>query len=159
MSASSTVGAVTRLQRELREFLQQEFEGISAFPRDDDIFAWTASILGSIGTAYEGLEFRVGIQFPPDYPFRPPVVTFLTPCYHPNVEAKAGGYVCLDILREQWSAVLSLSTVLVSLQSLLSEPNCDSPLNQEAAELWRKGDKAAYRERVMSFHEIGNGSK
>jgi ubiquitin-conjugating enzyme E2 C len=156
-SESPSAAAVIRLQRELREFLQHDSDGsISAFPREDDIFQWTASIQGSGATAYEGLEYRLNIQFPPDYPFRPPAVTFVTPCYHPNVEPKVGGYVCLDILREQWSAVLSLSSVLVSLQSLLSEPNCASPLNQEAAEAWRKGNMAAYRERVLTYHALGS---
>ncbi len=154
-SLTPSAAAVTRLQRELREFLQQDSDGsISAFPQDDDIFTWSALITGSTGTMYEGLEYRLGIRFPPDYPFRPPVVTFSTPCFHPNVEAKVNGFVCLDILREQWSSVLSLSSVLVSLQSLLNEPNCASPLNQEAADMWRRGDLVVYREKVLNYHAL-----
>jgi ubiquitin-conjugating enzyme E2 C len=150
-----SAAAVTRLQRELREFLQHDSDGsISAFPQDDDIFSWSALIAGSAGTMYEGLEYRLCIRFPHDYPFRAPVVAFQTPCFHPNVEAKVNGFVCLDILREQWSAVLSLSSVLVSLQSLLNEPNCASPLNQEAADMWRRGDMVVYREKVLSYHAL-----
>ncbi|KAG8964975.1 Ubiquitin-conjugating enzyme E2 11 [Tulasnella sp. 419] len=83
---------------------------------------------------YEGLAFKISISFPHNYPYTAPVIRFTTPCFHPNVSM--AGDICLDILKEKWSAVYSVQTVLVSLQSLLGEPNNDSPLNTEAAELW-----------------------
>jgi ubiquitin-conjugating enzyme E2 C len=61
-------------------------------------------------------------------------VKFVTPCFHPNVDEH--GNICLDILKEKWSAAYSVTTVLISLQSLLGEPNNESPLNNVAAELW-----------------------
>lgn len=59
---------------------------------------------------------------------------FETPCFHPNVDQS--GYICLDILKENWSAVYNVQSILLSIQSLLGEPNPDSPLNAQAAQLW-----------------------
>ncbi len=58
---------------------------------------------------------------------------FETSCFHPNVDQH--GNICLDILKEKWSAAYSVRTVLLSIQSLLGEPNNDSPLNAYAAKV------------------------
>jgi len=80
------------------------------------------------------LEYRLKITFPSDYPYSAPTIKFVTPCFHPNVDEH--GNICLDILKEKWSAAYSVRTVLVSLQSLLGDPNNESPLNIQAAGLW-----------------------
>lgn len=108
--------------------------GISAFPDGDSLFFWVGTIAGADGTVYEGMTFKVSLQFKGNYPFEPPVVRFESPCFHPNVDKY--GNICLDILKERWSAAYSVRTVLLSLQSLLGEPNNESPLNTQAAELW-----------------------
>lgn len=68
-----------------------------------------------------------------DYPFKAPLVKFETACFHPNVDQH--GNICLDILKEKWSALYTVRTVLLSIQSLLGEPNNDSPLNAYAAKV------------------------
>ena len=69
-----------------------------------------------------------------DYPLKSPSVRFETACFHPNVDQH--GNICLDILKEKWSAAYSVRTVLLSIQSLLGEPNNDSPLNAYAAKVF-----------------------
>ena len=83
---------------------------------------------------YEGLTYKLSLAFPNDYPFKSPTVKFETPCFHPNVDQF--GNICLDILKEKWSAVYNVRTILLSIQSLLGEPNNQSPLNAQAAQLW-----------------------
>lgn len=83
---------------------------------------------------YEGLKYKLSLSFPSDYPFSAPTVRFETPCFHPNVDTQ--GNICLDILKEEWSAAYNVRTILLSIRSLLGEPNNHSPLNQEAAQLW-----------------------
>lgn len=107
---------------------------VSAFPEGDNLFSWVAQITGGSGTLYEGLKYKLSLSFPSRYPYAPPTVKFVTPCYHPNVDKH--GNICLDILKEKWSALYDVRTILLSIQSLLAEPNNDSPLNVEAAELW-----------------------
>ena len=107
---------------------------VSAFPDGDNLFNWVAQIVGGTSTVYEGLRYKLSLSFPSRYPYVPPTVKFLTPCYHPNVDTS--GNICLDILKEKWSALYDVRTILLSIQSLLGEPNNDSPLNVEAAELW-----------------------
>lgn len=106
----------------------------SAFPEGDNLFEWAGTIHGSPSTVYEGLKYRLSIKFPSNYPYAAPTIRFVTPCFHPNVDEH--GNICLDILKEKWSAAYSVRTVLLSLQSLLGEPNNDSPLNVHAANLW-----------------------
>ena len=78
-----------------------------------------------------------------DYPFKAPLVKFETACFHPNVDQY--GNICLDILKDKWSAAYSVRTVLLSIQSLLGEPNNDSPLNAYAAKVSLAHAAAAQR--------------
>lgn len=67
---------------------------------------------------YEGLRYRLALKFPNNYPYAAPTVTFITPCFHPNVDEH--GNICLDILKENWSALYDVRTILLSIQSLLA---------------------------------------
>ena len=125
--------------------------GVSAFPAGDSLFAWTGTIAGPVGTAYEGLTDRLALAFPPDYPFTPPAVRFDCPCFHPNVDA--AGAICLDILQDKWSAAFSVRTVLLSLQSLLQDANTASPLNAYAAQLWASPEE--YRALLLAKQAAG----
>jgi ubiquitin-conjugating enzyme E2 C len=96
--------------------------GISAFPSSaSSLLRWTATLTGPPDTPYKGLTFKLTLEFPADYPYSPPHILFRTPIYHPNVDFS--GRICLDILKDKWSAVMNVQGVLVSLQSLLGEPN------------------------------------
>jgi len=97
--------------------------------------------MGPEGTPYQGGVFNVKIQFPPDYPFKPPKVSFLTKVYHPNINSN--GSICLDILKEQWSPALTVSKVLLSICSLLSDANPDDPLVPDIAHIY-KTDRKKY---------------
>ncbi|KAI7776862.1 Ubiquitin-conjugating enzyme E2 11 [Diaporthe eres] len=139
-----------RLQTELMQLMTSPAPGISAFPgADGDLTKWHATINGVDDTPYAGLVFKLSFNFPADYPYKAPEVLFRTPIYHPNVDFS--GRICLDILKSKWSAAYNIRTVLLSLQSLLGEPNNDSPLNAEAAELWDK-DPEEFKRKVTARH-------
>lgn len=95
--------------------------GISAFPQDGNLLSWTGTIKGPEDTYYDGLTFKLSLEFPSNYPMSPPTVLFTTPMFHPNVDMS--GRICLDILKDKWSAVYNVQSILLSLQSLLGEPN------------------------------------
>eukprot|EP00730_Choanoeca_flexa_P009766 TRINITY_DN131_c0_g2_i1.p1 TRINITY_DN131_c0_g2~~TRINITY_DN131_c0_g2_i1.p1 ORF type:complete len:161 (+),score=34.95 TRINITY_DN131_c0_g2_i1:97-579(+) len=153
MSATRSEGqAAKRLQKELMDLMMNANSSdlISAFPEDDNLFSWRASLVGAKDTPYDGLHYDLQLTFPADYPIKAPTVKFLTACYHPNVDDH--GNICLDILQDNWAASLEIRTVLLSVQAMLGDPNNDSPLNEHAAHLWSHRDefvarvKATYEE-------------
>uniref|UniRef100_A0A674IS88 Ubiquitin conjugating enzyme E2 C n=1 Tax=Terrapene triunguis TaxID=2587831 RepID=A0A674IS88_9SAUR len=97
---------------------------------------------------YEALRYKLSLEFPDGYPYNAPTVKFLTPCYHPNVDTQ--GNICLDILKDKWSALYDVRTILLSIQSLLGEPNVESPLNTHAAELWK--NQAAFKKYLQETY-------
>ncbi|XP_014242381.1 ubiquitin-conjugating enzyme E2 C [Cimex lectularius] len=142
-----------RLQTELRNLMLAGPKGVTAFPEGDTIFKWVGTIEGPKGTVFEGFSYKVTLQFENGYPFTPPVVKMKTPCFHPNIDL--AGNICLDILKDCWSALFDVSTILISLQSLLGEPNVDSPLNTTAAAMWT--DQKQYRKYLLANY--GDGRK
>ena len=128
-----------RLQSELMKLMMSGDQNATAFPQGDNLFEWVGTITGAPGTVYEGLTYKLSLHFPSDYPFHAPTIKFTTPIFHPNVDTH--GNICLDILKDKWSAAYSVETILVSLRSLLGEPNNDSPLNGYAAQLWDSQDE------------------
>ncbi|XP_012294654.2 ubiquitin-conjugating enzyme E2 D4 isoform X2 [Aotus nancymaae] len=105
------------------------------------VFHWQATIMGPNDSPYQGGVFFLTIHFPTDYPFKPPKVAFTTKIYHPNINSN--GSICLDILRSQWSPALTVSKVLLSICSLLCDPNPDDPLVPEIAHTY-KADREKY---------------
>ena len=118
--ANPSQSITKRLQTELMNMMMDAPPGTSAFPDCDNMLNWTATVRGVAGTVYADLEYKLSLQFPSDYPFSAPIVKFKTPCFHPNVDEF--GNICLDILKEKWSACYNVSTVLLSIQSLLGTP-------------------------------------
>ncbi|QSL66623.1 hypothetical protein MERGE_001006 [Pneumocystis wakefieldiae] len=140
-----------RLQSELMALMMSDIPGISAFPDSDSNFLhWAGTIVGPVGTYYESLTFKISMHFPLNYPYSAPTITFISPMWHPNVDMS--GNICLDILKDKWSAVYNVQTILLSLQSLLGEPNNASPLNAQAAELWAK-DPVEYKRLLMQRYK------
>lgn len=112
---------------------------------------WNAVIFGPEGTIWDGGIFRLSMVFSEDYPNKAPVVKFLTKLFHPNVYAD--GAICLDILQNQWSPIYDVAAVLTSIQSLLSDPNPNSPANSEAARLFVE-DRREYNRRVKAAVQL-----
>lgn len=119
-------------------------DGITAAPiNQSNLFEWQAIILGPDQTSYEGGIYELTLSIPCDYPIKPPKVRFKTEIFHPNIYTN--GDICIDILQNQWSEVMSIEKILLSIRSLLNEPNEKSPANPEAALL--------YKEHRHEFHQ------
>lgn len=131
--------ALRRINHELQEINksnQTDHQNIifSVAPVGSDLFKWNGFIFGPQGSPYQNGIFRIEITFPNNYPFRPPHIVFQTRICHPNISVT--GAICLDILKDKWSPVLTISKVLMSISSLLTDPNPYDPLNHDAAELY-----------------------
>ncbi|ORX95751.1 ubiquitin-conjugating enzyme, partial [Basidiobolus meristosporus CBS 931.73] len=115
-----------RIQKELAEISLDPPCNCSAGPKGDNLFEWMSTITGPAGSPYEGGVFFLDIQFPLDYPFKPPKITFRTKIYHCNIDSQ--GHICLDVLKDNWSPALTISKVLLSICSLLTDANPLDPL-------------------------------
>eukprot|EP01087_Luapelamoeba_hula_P025338 TRINITY_DN9_c0_g1_i2.p1 TRINITY_DN9_c0_g1~~TRINITY_DN9_c0_g1_i2.p1 ORF type:complete len:155 (-),score=12.65 TRINITY_DN9_c0_g1_i2:52-516(-) len=90
------------------------------------------------------------LEFTEEYPNKPPKVAFESKMFHPNVYAD--GSICLDILQNQWSPIYDIAAILTSIQSLLYDPNPNSPANSEAARLYQE-NKREYNRKVKEIVE------
>lgn len=140
--------SLKRIQKEATDIARSAPEGCSAAPRGEDLLHWDAMIIGPGDSPFHGGIFRLAIDFPSNYPFKPPVVTFKTKIYHPNINA-AGG-ICVDILKDKWSPALNVGMILLSILSLLTDANPDSPLEPAIASLYRD-NRAAYDETAREW--------
>lgn len=127
--------------------LKYEFANLSKIPNvamnpeivDSNSSIWKVILKGPKDTPYEGGHFKIQININSDHPFKPPRIVFLTKIYHPNISEN--GHICIDILKDAWSPALTISKVLLSISSLLNEPNPDDPLIQEIADLFLNNKK------------------
>lgn len=127
--------AAKRILRELNDIEANPPGNCSAGPIDgSNLFLWQGTIIGPEGSPYEGGLFKLRIEFPTDYPFKPPMVTFVTKVYHPNINS-AGG-ICISILKDEWVPSLTIGKVLLSISSLLTDPNPRDPLVPEIAQVY-----------------------
>ena len=133
--------SIKRIQKELLDLNRDPPFGCSGGPVNDDLCQWKATIIGPEGSVYQGGVFILTIKFPPDYPYKPPKIKFVTKIFHPNINA--AGEICLDILKDQWSPALSISKVLLSICSLLDDPYPKDPLVPGIADLYL-GDREKY---------------
>ncbi|KAM4049506.1 ubiquitin-conjugating enzyme E2 K [Anomaloglossus baeobatrachus] len=144
--------AAQRIRREFKEVLKSEETSknqIKVELVDENFSELRGEIAGPPDTPYEGGRYQLEIKIPETYPFNPPKVRFITKIWHPNISSVTGA-ICLDILKDQWAAAMTLRTVLLSLQALLAAAEPDDPqdavvanqykLNQEmfkqTARLW-----------------------
>jgi ubiquitin-conjugating enzyme E2 H len=111
------------------------------------------NVKGPKGTIYEKGKWKIRIEFPQQYPFKSPCVSFYTKIYHPNVEYNSGA-ICLDALNTNWTPSYDITNIIeVFIPQLLSYPNPDDPFNIEASDLLKK-DKDLFAKKVIQIIEL-----
>ncbi|KAE8315045.1 ubiquitin-conjugating enzyme/RWD-like protein [Aspergillus transmontanensis] len=126
--------ALKRIEKELADLQEEDSSSYSVGPTGDNMYQWQGTITGPEESPYSGGVFYIAIAFPTDYPFGPPKVSFTTKIYHPNINGN--GTIGLDILKGQWGPHLTISKVLQSIYSMLTEPHLDNPLVPDIAHIY-----------------------
>ncbi|KAI8073811.1 ubiquitin-conjugating enzyme/RWD-like protein [Gongronella butleri] len=105
--------------------------GIVCYPIEDNLEHLEAYLDGPSGSPYEGGQFQLDIVLPERYPFEPPRIKYNTPIYHPNIDDQ--GRICADVLKSSgaWRPSMTLSTTLMSLHTLMADPNPEDPLDAD----------------------------
>jgi len=143
------------LRRQLAELNKSPIEGFSAgLVEESDIYKWEVMVIGPPDTLYEGGFFKAILTFPKEYPLKPPKLKFISDIWHPNIEKS--GEVCISILHdpgedkygyerpeERWLPIHTVATIMMSVISMLADPNDESPANLDAAK--------EYRENLVEF--------
>mmetsp|Transcript_25529 Transcript_25529/g.82262 ORF Transcript_25529/g.82262 Transcript_25529/m.82262 type:complete len:156 (-) Transcript_25529:1066-1533(-) len=132
-----------RLMRELSAAHRNADSDVFLVADEHDLYNWQAWIRGPRDTPFEGGVFELRIVCPKEYPMAPPSMTFRTRVFHPNVHFKTGE-ICVDFLKQSWTPTWDLLSACRAVASLLGEPEPDSPLNCDAGNLLRHGDKLGY---------------
>jgi len=138
------MAATRRLQKELQEIRKSGIKYFRDIQVDEsNILLWQGLIIPDTAPYNKG-AFRIEMIFPPEYPFKPPKVTFKTKIYHPNVDEK--GQVCLPIISaEHWKPATRTDQVIESLSQLVNEPEPDHPLRADLAEEYTKDKKKFFK--------------
>ncbi|CAF1611045.1 unnamed protein product [Adineta ricciae] len=142
-------GSLRILKNEFDDLMRNPPEGFLVQPDQSDFFTWNVGIFGAPNTLFAGGYYKATLKFPLDYPYRPPKFKFLSDIWHPNVYLD--GQICISILHEpgedersgekaceRWSAVQNVRSILLSIISMLNEPNISSPANIDASIDYRK---------------------
>lgn len=150
MAQQPTSSALRALALEFKSLQEEPVEGFRVkLINEDNLFEWEVAIFGPPHTLYEAGYFKAHVKFPPDYPYSPPSIRFLTKVWHPNVYEN--GDLCISILHppiddpqsgelpcERWNPTQNVRTILLSVISLLNEPNTFSPANVDASVMYRR---------------------
>ncbi|XP_062963171.1 ubiquitin-conjugating enzyme E2 U isoform X2 [Cynocephalus volans] len=133
------------LERDFNELKQNNFKGITALPVSEDLMKWEAEIEGLQNSIWKGLVFQLTINFTREYNCVPPVVKFITIPFHPNVDPHTG-QPCIDFLdnADKWNKRYTLSSILLALQVMLSNPVLENPVNLDAARILMS-DESMYK--------------
>ena len=100
--------------------MNSRYEGLCAAPRDDNILEWYGYIFGPVNTVFEDGTFKIKLLFSENYPNKPPIITFITEMFHPNIYAD--GRICLNILDKNWTSTQHIGTILLSIQVIIVRP-------------------------------------
>lgn len=140
--------SIKRLQSELKQFIKDPNYFFSVCPKDNNFYMWDVILIGPPDTPFDGAVIKAVLDFPQNYPNSPPKFKFITDLYHPNVYVD--GKVCISILNEgvdkyeyesvseRWNPSHSVNSILMSILSMISSPNFESPANVDASKLWRE---------------------
>lgn len=134
-----------RIMRDLHVLYKSNSDSLFATPLENDILTWVSIIYGPKNTDYENGTFCLILQFSENYPQTPPSVRFISTMFHPNIYTD--GRLCLDILNNKWTPTYDAFSILMCIQSLLSDPNSNSPANVEAADIFEQNIEL-YKKRV-----------
>ena len=157
MSSSRVPQHIQRIQKEFVELIKSPLDYASAGPISEaDMTKWSATLSGPEDSPYQGGVFKLSIVFPREYPYKPPKCRFVTKIFHSNISGS--GQICLDILKDQWSPVLTIPKVLLSILSLLTDPEPTDPLSPEIAELYLRDKKEHDRQAALWTHDFAMGT-
>ncbi len=149
-----------RLQSEYKQILNEPNYFYSISPEENNFMIWNFLLIGPYDTIFEGAVFKGKLIFPKEYPNRPPQLTFISDIYHPNIYKD--GKVCISILHEgedefgyedsseRWSPTHTVNSIMMSIVSMLPDPNLESPANIDAGKLWRDNYKE-YKNIIYRF--------
>ncbi|KAL5015880.1 hypothetical protein ScPMuIL_005469 [Solemya velum] len=138
------MAATRRLQKELADLRKAESKAFRNIQVDDSNILLWQGLLVPDSQPYNKGAFRIQIDFPAEYPFKPPKISFRTRIYHPNIDER--GQVCLPIISpENWKPATKTDQVIQALIALVNDPEPEHPLRGDLAEEYSKDKKKFFK--------------
>ena len=142
---------LTRLKNELNRIAEDQKDnkndsGFNVWTLNEQLTEWEGVLLGPADTIYAKGKFPFRISIPEEYPCKAPIIYFTARIYHPNISEAyqmtnslgmlegIRSDICIDILKDQWSPALSITSILLSTRNLFNDPNFKDPLNMRAVD-------------------------
>jgi len=157
--------AIKRLQFELNQNNKDPNYFYSIDPDKKNFLKWNIIIIGPDESIFEGAIINCCLEFPKEYPNRPPKFRFIDKLFHPNIYPD--GNVCISILHEgedvygyekideRWNPSHSVNSIIMSILSMLNDPNFESPANVDASKLWKENFNE-YKKKIYEFISKNN---
>ncbi|PNS15759.1 Ubiquitin-conjugating enzyme E2 14 [Sphaceloma murrayae] len=151
-----------RIMNELAQANNNLVEGVTVnLPDESDVHLWMITMVAPSESVYkvnpsslslsaqsspanppQGGTFKIEVSLPKDYPFKPPVLSFKTKIYHPNVSNDDKGSICLGMLRsDQWKPPNKIVDVLKLVKTILSEPQPDDAVEASIGDQYKRDYK------------------
>ena len=155
------MSGLERITEEFKELTSNPISncGVTVGLVNNDYTKWQATLIGPKDTSYAGGLFKLNINFPSDYPDKPPEVCFITPIYHMNVNPRVPrttgqgveslGHVCISTLN-WWKPEYKIREVLTNIFALFYMANPESPYGLDRAEEFLE-NRAVYEEKAKHF--------
>ena len=137
------MSTLQRIKYELKHIKELQEIGVKIETLDNNIYKWLIIMNGPKDSPYESGIFKLSVELPINYPFSPPLINFITKIYHCNINNSGG--ICLDILKDKWSPALTINKVIISIISLLNDPNPYDPLVIDIANIYLNNQELYFK--------------
>jgi len=141
---------IQRIEKEMNDLKTSEHVAVTKAERiENNDLLWKVVFEGPDESPYEDGIFTLKFIFPEDYPTQGPEARFMTPMFHPNVNAKSDNHVCINLLNE-WDKDRTLEDVILGIYDILLNPLVKGAYDNDARKLLDK-DYDEYYDKVEEY--------
>ncbi|KAK8878577.1 hypothetical protein M9Y10_005357 [Tritrichomonas musculus] len=141
-----------RIIQEFRYISSLEDKSFAAYMVENNIYQWRVFIKAPPKANLDEKWFYLLVDFPNEYPSKPPKFKFISIPYHINITNE--GSICLNYLNKEYNQSLKIAFLIVCIIQLLETPNYESALDMQKKNLYDT-DKKKFFQKVSESAKQG----